>query len=227
MAVIDLIAAAVGGVEQRLVPIGEEQARQRVREMVVGEEQPRVGPQPEIGEEGAGVEHLVGAAPELADDDIHLARLLVAGEAAQPFAQPFVRPPIGEIAPAEEAAGADQHVDVARSTPAMRRTSASDGLGKTARALDPVEPLLGDGGNDACSRRTARPTNRAAPNAGSGSASGNYSIVIRAVARDDRMIDEIQASGAAALRSRMRRCRLLTVIPVSRSSCMKRRWPIG
>ena len=149
VAVIDLIAAAVGGVEQRLLPIGEEEARQRVGKMVVREEDSRVGPQPEIGEEGGGVEHFAGAAPQFADDDIHLAGLFAAGDAAQPLTQLFVRPPMGEIAPAKEPARAHHDFDVRALDAGDAQHLGERVFGKPARALDPVHPLFGDRGEDA------------------------------------------------------------------------------
>ena len=59
MAVVDRVAAAVGGHEQRVLPFGVEQRRQRVGEVMVVEIDARVVAQPEIALERRHVEKIL------------------------------------------------------------------------------------------------------------------------------------------------------------------------
>ena len=105
MAVRNLIAGAVGGVDQRIFPVGEEKRRQGVAEMVVREEHPRAGPQAEIGDKAGAVEHIERAAARiLPEHDAHLAQLLPSGPAPQVLAQFFARPPVRVVAAQEKGA---------------------------------------------------------------------------------------------------------------------------
>jgi hypothetical protein len=66
--IADVVADAVGRIDQRLVPVGEEQRRQRMRRMVVGEEELRIGTKSVLREEQPGVEdrQCIGGAIALA-----------------------------------------------------------------------------------------------------------------------------------------------------------------
>ena len=52
----DAVAAAIGGVDQRIIPVGVEQRAQRMRRMMVVEEDV-TGAEPVVGQEPADVEH--------------------------------------------------------------------------------------------------------------------------------------------------------------------------
>ena len=149
VAVRDLIAGSVRRVDQRLVPIGEKQRRQGVAEMVVREEHPRLRPQPEIGDKTGGVEDVgSGAAPVLAEHDVHLANFLAPGETPQTLAQPLSRVPMGEVAAQKIGARADDRIDIAPLDRSDAQHLRERLLGKAARALHPVQPLFGHGSED-------------------------------------------------------------------------------
>src|SRR5690348_12220199 len=67
-AVADIVADAVGGEHQRVAPVGEEQRRQRMRLVVIGEMIAGVGAKAVVDEESLAGEDLrrIGGAPTLA-----------------------------------------------------------------------------------------------------------------------------------------------------------------
>ena len=96
MAVLHVVAAAVGGVEQRVVPIGMKQRRQGVGAVMVVEVHPAVRAQPQAAPQAGGIDDALGVA------SLGAHQLALQADVAHPALQ-FLKAP-AELSPHAEMA---------------------------------------------------------------------------------------------------------------------------
>src|SRR5919109_3979517 len=105
--------------------------------MVVRKKQARIGTKPEIGQQRRGVKHVVSAAAGLlADNHRDLVGFGSAGQAAELFPNPFVRPVMREVMALEQRTRTNDRIDVAAIGPGNPQYLRNRLLRKSPRALD-------------------------------------------------------------------------------------------
>ena len=141
--VLNVVAAAVAGVEQGLVPIGEEERRQGVAQVMVGETEPGLGAKAAIGEQGGAGDDVLGPGEAGA---LELERQVLGFLAAQQLTRPALEtaqaPEMAVEAPGQGAAGDCHGIDVAAAESGDVENLVDASVGRPAAvALAPRQPF--------------------------------------------------------------------------------------
>ena len=147
MAVVDRIAAAVGGNQKRFVPRAVEQRRHRVRFMVVTEMQYRARPEAAVAAESCEVEQVVIILGAIATHFVrHVLEDLAAAAPEGSLLQPAQTAHPPEIFRIEQRPRHGDHIDIgARGAGDFKHFVDAEIRVLTAGALDPGQPLKLDG----------------------------------------------------------------------------------
>jgi len=146
--VLRVVARAVGRIEQRLRPIGMEEAGQRMGQMMIAERDIRVGPESIVRQKSRRIEQREGIPSAIAVAfDIHVFLFFPAQRTAQPGLQEAGPGKMPIVALGEEAAVQNQNIHLPP-LPACNRQAFVHCLDGDAPAirLAPGQPLLRDGG---------------------------------------------------------------------------------
>ena len=159
MTVLNVIAAAIRGVEQRIVPVGVKQARQGMGQMMVEETHRGVATQPQFSQHAVGTEHVQCVAAPGADQfALHRLVLALADQLPDLALDQASAAKMAVIAPRKRGAAQHDRIDILALDPGNPQALV-DGLEwhPAAIGLAPREAFEGNCGAHAVIVEHARP----------------------------------------------------------------------